>query len=117
MREVTSDDKTLFENLLRRGMFYGLDDWGSVPGKGDDGIFSLRHLFQAGSGAHPASYPVGTRDLSPAVKLTIHLHMVPRLRMDGSVFPLLQYILMTWCVIKDWNTFTFITREEAAWET
>jgi hypothetical protein len=31
-------------------------------------IFSLRHLFQTGSGAHPASYPVGTRGCCPGVK-------------------------------------------------
>jgi hypothetical protein len=33
---------------------YGLDDRGSIPGGGSDDIFSLRHCFQTGSGAHPA---------------------------------------------------------------
>jgi hypothetical protein len=27
----------------------------SIPGSGSDGNFSLRHLVQTGSGAHPAS--------------------------------------------------------------
>jgi hypothetical protein len=31
--------------------------------------FSLHHRVQNGSGAHPASYPVGTRALSLGVKL------------------------------------------------
>jgi len=30
--------------------------------------FSLRHLIQTGSGAHPVPYTVGTEALSPAVK-------------------------------------------------
>jgi hypothetical protein len=39
---------------------YGLDDWGSIPSKGSDGIFSLRYRFQTCSGAHPASYIINT---------------------------------------------------------
>jgi len=35
-----------------------LDDWGSVPGRGIDGIFSLHHHVQTASGAYPASYPI-----------------------------------------------------------
>jgi hypothetical protein len=31
--------------------------------------FSLLHSIQTGSGAHPASYPISTGDLSPGVKL------------------------------------------------
>jgi hypothetical protein len=37
-----------------------LDDQGSIPGKGNDGIFSLCHRVQTGSGVHPTSYPMGT---------------------------------------------------------
>jgi hypothetical protein len=41
---------------------YGLDDRGSrvrfLPGAGN---FPLYHRIQNGSGAHPASYPMGTR--------------------------------------------------------
>jgi hypothetical protein len=43
---------------------YGLDDRGegSIPRWGGGaGKFSLHHRVQNGSGAHPASYPMGTR--------------------------------------------------------
>jgi hypothetical protein len=40
---------------------YGLDDWGSrVRFPVGAGNFSLHHRDQKGSGAHPASYPMGT---------------------------------------------------------
>jgi hypothetical protein len=41
-------------------------------------------------GAHPALYPVGTGGLFPRrVKLTTHLHLVPRLRIrGGALLPL-----------------------------
>jgi hypothetical protein len=41
---------------------------GSIPGGGSDGIFSLRHSVQTGSGDHPASYPMGTSGYNPRVK-------------------------------------------------
>jgi hypothetical protein len=48
---------------------YGLDDRGSMvrfsAGAGD---FSLHHRVQNGSGAHPASYPMGIRVLSLGIK-------------------------------------------------
>jgi hypothetical protein len=62
--------------------------------------FSLFHNAQTGSGAHPASYVMDTggkggRD----VKLTTHLHLVPRLRMvELYLHP--PYIFMAWCFIK-----------------
>jgi hypothetical protein len=41
---------------------YGLDDWGSrVQFLVGAGNFALHHHIQNGSGAHPASYPMGTR--------------------------------------------------------
>jgi hypothetical protein len=41
---------------------YGLDDRGSrVQFPAGDGNFSLHRRVQNGSGAHPASYPMGTR--------------------------------------------------------
>jgi hypothetical protein len=41
---------------------YGLDDWSSrVRFLAGAGSFSLHHRVQNGSGAHPASYPMGTR--------------------------------------------------------
>jgi hypothetical protein len=40
---------------------YGLDDRDSrVRFSAGDGNFSLHHRVQNGSGAHPASYPMGT---------------------------------------------------------
>jgi len=42
---------------------YRLDAWGSrVQFLVGAGNFFLHHCIQNGSGAHPASYPVGTRD-------------------------------------------------------
>jgi hypothetical protein len=41
---------------------YGLDDWGSrIRFPAGTRNFSLHHRVQNGSGAHPASYPRGTR--------------------------------------------------------
>jgi hypothetical protein len=48
---------------------YGLDDRSSrVRLPAGAGNFSLLHRVQTGSGAHPASYPVGTRGSFPGVK-------------------------------------------------
>jgi hypothetical protein len=48
---------------------YGLDDRGSrVRLPAGAGNFSLRHRIQNGSGAHPASYPMGTRGFFPGSK-------------------------------------------------
>jgi hypothetical protein len=75
---------------------------GSSPGRA--GNFSLHHRVQTGSGAHPASYPMGTRDSFPGgwsgrgVNLTTHLHLVPRSRMRGAIPPL-QYAFMVWCTV------------------
>jgi hypothetical protein len=41
---------------------YGLDDWGfRVRFPAGAGNFSLHYRIQNVSGAHPASYPIGTR--------------------------------------------------------
>jgi hypothetical protein len=45
---------------------YGLDNRGTrVRLPGGAGNFSLHHRVQNGSGAHPASYPMGTRGSFP----------------------------------------------------
>jgi hypothetical protein len=65
---------------------YGLDD----PIPGGAGNFSLHRRVQNGSGAHPPSYPMGTRGSFPGgkagwgLKLTIHLHLVPRSKNEWS---------------------------------
>jgi hypothetical protein len=51
------------------GLGYGLDDRGSrVRLPTEAGNFSLHHRVQNGSGAHPASYPMGTRGSFPGGK-------------------------------------------------
>jgi hypothetical protein len=51
---------------------YGLDDRGSrVRFPEEAGNFSLHHRVQNGSGAHPASYPMGTRGFFPGDNFTI----------------------------------------------
>jgi hypothetical protein len=58
------------------------------------GNSSIHHCVQTDSGVHPASYPMGTRDSFPrglsgrSVKLTTHLHLVPRSKMLGATSPL-----------------------------
>jgi hypothetical protein len=48
---------------------YGLDDQGSrVRFPAGAGNFSLHHRVQNGSGAHPASYPIGTGGIFPGGK-------------------------------------------------
>jgi hypothetical protein len=48
---------------------YGLDNQGSrVRFPAGAGLFSLHHLIQNGSGAHLASYPMGTRGSLPGGK-------------------------------------------------
>jgi hypothetical protein len=48
---------------------YGLDDRGPrVRFPVGDGNFSLHHRVQNGSGAHPVSYPMGTRGSFPGGK-------------------------------------------------
>jgi hypothetical protein len=62
----------------------GLESWGSIPGKGRR--FFSSPLCPHHLGAHPDSYPVGTRDFSPGiggrgVEVTTDLHLLPRSRM------------------------------------
>jgi hypothetical protein len=67
---------------------------------------SLIHCVWSGSGAHPASYPVGTRGsfsggkVARGMKLTTHLHLVLRSRMRGAIPPLFQHNFMAWCAFK-----------------
>jgi len=45
----------------------------------------------------PPTLPRGYSDR--IVKLTSHLHPVPRLRMCGAIRPLPKYVFMTWCLV------------------
>jgi hypothetical protein len=89
-----------YSDRLRAGRS---DDWGSIPGRGWE--FSPRHHVQSGSGAHLASYPMGTRGSFPRGKaavawswpLTSIKCRVQRMR--GAVPPLPQYVFMAWCLV------------------
>jgi hypothetical protein len=41
------------------------------------------------------------------VKLTIHLHIVPRLKNAWSYTSTPQYVFMVWCLVKHRDNFTF----------
>jgi hypothetical protein len=68
---------------------YGLDDWGSIPERGMR-IFSLASASRPALGPTQPPLQWVPRVLSPGVKrsrgvmLTIHPHLVPRLRMSRS---------------------------------
>jgi hypothetical protein len=68
---------------------YGLDDR-AIEVRSPAGAKDFSSSLQIGSGAHPASYTMGTGVLSPGVKrcrgvtLTTHPHLVPRSRMSRS---------------------------------
>jgi hypothetical protein len=60
--------KCYYQSVLWLG--YRPDDWGSIPGRGGEGIFLLATTFRPALGpAHPASYPVGTRGCFCRVKV------------------------------------------------
>ena len=79
---------------------YGLDRPRFKSRQEQEILFSPRTV-QNGSGAHPASYSMITRVLSlgwrsQRVKLTTHLHLVPRVRMNGGTLLLPLYAFMPW---------------------
>jgi hypothetical protein len=70
--------------------------------------FFHHRRVQTSSGAHAASYPVGTRGSFPGegggsgqgVKLNIHLHLVPRSKNERSYNSTHQYAFMAQCSLK-----------------
>jgi hypothetical protein len=81
---------------------YGVDDRGSrVRFPAGSGNFSLLHRVQNGSGAHPTSYPMGTRGSFPGGKAagawSWPLHLVPN---EWSYTSTPQYTSMAWCSVK-----------------
>jgi hypothetical protein len=78
---------------------YGLDDRGvgvRVPKYQE---FSLLQVVPTGSGVHTTSYPMGTAGPFPGqsgrdVKLTTHLHLVPRSTKCGTIKPHPPYAFM-----------------------
>jgi hypothetical protein len=79
-KSICLEKRTEFPHVLKifiksrdssvvRALGYWLDDRGSrVRFPAGAVNFSLHHRVQNGSGAHPASYPVGTRGSSPGGK-------------------------------------------------
>jgi hypothetical protein len=58
------------DSLVGMALGYGFDDRGSrVRFPAGAGNSSLYHRVQIGCGAHPASYPMGTGDYFPGLKL------------------------------------------------
>jgi len=90
---------------------YGLDDRGSrFRFPVETGNCSLHYrCVHNGAGAHPASYPMGSRGLSSwGVKLTTHLHLLPRSENEYSYTSTPQYAFMAWCsVLKNSDNFAF----------
>jgi hypothetical protein len=84
------------------------------------GNFSLHHRVQNGSVAHPASYTMdvpGALSLGYSgrgVKLTTHLHLVPRSKNEWSYTSIPQYVFVTRCLVnhRDKFTYPYITSEE-----
>jgi hypothetical protein len=95
---------------------YGLDDRGSrVRLPAGAGYFSLHHRIQNGSGAHPASYPMGTRGFSLGVKRPERKadHSPPssaEVKNAWSYTSTPQYVFMAWCLVKQRDNFTFTFR-------
>jgi hypothetical protein len=91
-------------------LVYGLDDRGSrALFPAGAGNLSLHHRVQNGSGAHPASYLMGTRGSFPGSKPAGAWSwplLVQRLRMRGDIPPLSDCVLMTRCVVKHRVIFT-----------
>jgi len=65
------------------------------------------------SGAHPSSYPVGTRISYPGGKAAgewiwpLASVMCRDQEMSGAIPPIPQYFSMAWCLVKHRNTFKF----------
>jgi hypothetical protein len=91
---------------------YGLDDRGSrdrFPTGAEN--FSLHHRVQNGSGAHPASYPVGIRGCFPGVKRPGREadHSPPstaEVKNECRYTFTPQYVFMVWCSVKKESTGT-----------
>jgi hypothetical protein len=72
---ATIHETTVFmrDSSVGIALGYGLDDRGSrVQFPVGAGYFCLHHRTQNGSGAHPVSYPMGTKGLSLGIKQPGH---------------------------------------------
>jgi hypothetical protein len=76
-------------------------------------MFPLHHRVQNGSGAHPASYPMGTSGSFTGVKQPGCEADHPSLSSDDvknawSYTSTPPFIFMMWCLVKHRDKFTFI---------
>jgi hypothetical protein len=99
---------------------YRVDDWGSrVRSSAGAGNFSLHHCVQNGSGAHPASYQMGSGALSRSkaagARLTTYLLLVPKSKNEWSYTPLLQYDSTAWCSVKTQGQCYLFTHWVGGW--
>jgi hypothetical protein len=93
---------------------YGLDDRGSkVWFPAGAGNFSLHHRVQNGSGAHPGSYPMGTRGSFPGGKAAgaWSWPLTPssaEVKNAWSYTSTPQYVSMAWCLVKHRDNSTYL---------
>jgi hypothetical protein len=79
---------------------------GSILGRDNEGIFSLRHRVQTGSGSHPPSCPMGTGGaFPPEVKRPGREanHSPPssaKIKNEWSYISIPTYVFMVWCLVR-----------------
>jgi hypothetical protein len=74
------------------------------------GNFFLHHRVQNSSGAHSASYPMGTGGSFPGGKADHSPPSSAEVKNEWSYISTPQYVFMAWCLVKHRDNFTF-TRE------
>jgi hypothetical protein len=91
---------------------YGLDDQGSrARFPAGAGNFSLQHNVKNGSGAHPASYPMGTRGSfsggKSAGREADHTSISAEVKNVWSYTSTPPYVFVAWCLVKHRDNFAF----------
>jgi hypothetical protein len=92
--------------------------WSGIRVLAETGNFSLHHWVKTGSGAHTASYPMGTRPLSLGAKRHGREtdHSPPssaEVKNAWSYTSTPQYSVMEWCSVKaQGKTLPWLDREE-----
>jgi hypothetical protein len=86
--------------------------WSRVRVPGGAGNFPLHHRVQTGSGAHQASYPMGTGDSFPGGKAVGGKgdHSPPstaEVKECVELYLHSQYVFKAWCLVKHRDNFTF----------
>jgi hypothetical protein len=88
---------------------YGLDDRGSIPCRGREGICSLRLCVQDDSGVHPASYRMATGGsfagvMRPGREADHSPLSTAEVKKVWSYTSTPQYVFTTWCIVKHRKT-------------